>query len=388
VQALVRGDIGSFLAHSPAYGGSLLIRAPFALLSIAWGAGAHTVYASLAAPCLLAAIALGLWLVRFMTVGGRSRGAKALVLVLCTANPLTLLALEIGHPEELLGGVLCVTAVLLASRGRWALAGLALGVAVANKPWALVAVGPVLVALPAQRAQCLGVAGAACGAIMGPFLLLAPSSFVGTSQLAATSTGSIFQPWQLWWFLGHAAPAGAHVQHTIAGADRLAPGWIGAISRPLIVLLPVPLSLFAWRRRSWRAVPLPDAMLLLALLLLLRCMLDPWDSVYYAIPFVLGLVAWQALAGRPPLLAATATVAVMLNHGWMASLATPDAEAIAFAAWSVPLCAFLAFELFGRSAASPHIALRGARELRPAAATAPSEPDAFSRSLSTPSAAS
>jgi len=33
-------------------------------------------------------------------------------------NPVTLYALQLGHPEELLGAVLCVAAVLTAQRGR------------------------------------------------------------------------------------------------------------------------------------------------------------------------------------------------------------------------------------------------------------------------------
>ena len=77
-----------------------------------------------------------------------SRLARGVALGLCVANPLTLRALEIGHPEELLGAVLCVAAVLLAARDRPLWAGLLLGLAIANKQWALLAVGPVLLALP------------------------------------------------------------------------------------------------------------------------------------------------------------------------------------------------------------------------------------------------
>lgn len=385
VQALVHGHLTSFFALSPAYGGSLLARAPFAVVASSLGGGALAVYRSLAVPCLLAAIALALWLVKSMGQDGKPFASRALVLVLCCANPLTLLALEIGHPDALLGGVLCVAAVLLAARDRWALAGLALGVAIANKPWALIAIGPVLIALPANRARCLAVAGSACGALIAPFLLFAPHSFIHASQLAATSTGTIFQPWQLWWFLGHVAPTGAEVQTTLAGADRIPPSWVITISHPLIVALVVPLTALLWRRlprlsarrpagaRAGRAttgsrsaiMAAPrglarwleehrrgpaaetDAMLLLCLLLLLRCMLDPWDNVYYPIPFVLALLVWETLRRRPPVLAAAVTVAVLLNHAWMAIVATPDEQAFAFAAWTLPLAAFLAFRLFG-----------------------------------------
>lgn len=362
VQALVHGHLSSFFALSPSYGGSLLARSPFALTTSLLGGGSLAVYRSLAVPCLLAAIALGLWLVRFMGEHGESFASRALVLVLCCANPLTQLALEIGHPDELLGGVLCIAAVLLAARDRWALAGLALGVAIANKPWALVAIGPVLIALPSHRIRCLTVAGAACGALLAPFLLLAPGSFIHASQLAATTTGQTFQPWQLWWFLGHVAPAGPDVQSTLAGADRVPPSWIVTVSHPLIVLLTIPLTALLWRRlpldaaatrasRLWRLLPrrsaasASDAMLLLCLLLLLRCMLDPWDNIYYPIPFVLALLAWQTLRRRPAWLAAAASVVVMVNHAWMAMFATADEQAFAFAAWSLPLAAFLTMRL-------------------------------------------
>ena len=70
---------------------------------------------------------------------------------LCAANPITLRALDIGHPEELLGAVLCAGAVLAALRGRATLAGVLLGLAMANKAWAVLAIGPVLLALPERR---------------------------------------------------------------------------------------------------------------------------------------------------------------------------------------------------------------------------------------------
>ena len=56
--------------------------------------------------------------------------------MLCyVANPLTLSALEIGHPEELLGAVLCIAAVCaMNDRATWA--AILLGLAIPNKEWA------------------------------------------------------------------------------------------------------------------------------------------------------------------------------------------------------------------------------------------------------------
>src|SRR5207302_3873578 len=59
LDALVHGHLGGFLQLAPAYGGSLVERAPFALLGHLWGGGELAVYRMMALPCLLAAAALG-----------------------------------------------------------------------------------------------------------------------------------------------------------------------------------------------------------------------------------------------------------------------------------------------------------------------------------------
>ena len=42
-----------------------------------------------------------------------------------------------------------------------------------------------------------------------------------------------------------------------------------------------------------------DALLTLAFLLLLRCLLDTWDAVYYPLPFVPALLAWEVSGPSP-----------------------------------------------------------------------------------------
>ena len=74
--ALVAGHVSSFLALAPAYGGSLVERAPFALLPGLWGGGALAVYRMVALPCLLAAAVLGVWLVTRMRTAGAGRLAR------------------------------------------------------------------------------------------------------------------------------------------------------------------------------------------------------------------------------------------------------------------------------------------------------------------------
>ena len=112
----MHGHVHEFLRLAPAYGGSLVERAPFALVPGLWGGGPLAVYRMVALPCLLACAALGVWLVaRMRAEATLDAGARALALAVCVANPVTLRALEVGHPEELLGACLCVAAVLLAA---------------------------------------------------------------------------------------------------------------------------------------------------------------------------------------------------------------------------------------------------------------------------------
>ena len=72
------------------------------------------------------------------------------------------------------------------------------------------------------------------------------------------------------------------------------PAWLAGLTHPAIVLAGIPLGLLFWRRRRrcgartrsacWRCI------------LLLRCVLDPWNNDYYHAPFLLALLAWEALA--------------------------------------------------------------------------------------------
>jgi Glycosyltransferase family 87 len=344
--ALTHGHVLEFLRLAPAYGGSLVERAPFALLPGLWGGGQLAVYRMVALPCLLAAAILGVWLVAQMRARpDGSKLARAVALGICVANPLTLRALEVGHPEELLGGALCVAAVLLAARERPLWAGLALGLAIANKEWALLAVGPVLLALPSRRALCMLSAGAVAALVLTPLALVGSSGFVASTRGAAAPPSSIFQPWQVFWFLGHHGSTVRGLFGEVKVGYRTAPGWVGIVSHPLILAVSLPLTALAWARgRRGRS----DALLLLALLLLLRCVLDTWDTVYYPIPFVLALLAWESLGEqrRPAMLALSSTVLAWVSFQWLPDHVSADAQAAFFLAWTVPLGVGLALRLY------------------------------------------
>jgi hypothetical protein len=372
-EALAHGHLLEFLRLAPAYGGSLVERAPFALLPKLWGGGELAVYRMVALPCLLAAAALGIWLVGRMRSEGRSTFSRAMALGVCVANPLTLRALELGHPEELLGACLCVAAVLLASRDRPLAAALLLGLAVANKEWALLAVGPALLALPAKRRLlCAATAGAVTAIVLAPLMLVSSGGFVAGAHAIATPSATIFQPWQVWWFFGR---HGALV-HGLFGVPkpgyRIGPSWTSEISHPLILALGLTLTVALWlRRRQWRAgggalLSEQNALLALALLFLVRCLLDTWDTVYYLLPFVFALLAYELrrFAQRPPLLALFSTALAWVSFQWLPNHVSADTQAAFFLAWSLPLAVALAIALYapGRSLADEEKLLRQVRK--------------------------
>jgi Glycosyltransferase family 87 len=351
-EALAHGHLSSFLQLAPAYGGSLVERAPFALIPGLWGGGELAVYRMVALPCLLAAAALGVWLLARMRAQGHSTLARAVALGLCVANPLTLSALEVGHPEELLGACLCVAAVLCASRDRPLWAGVLLGLAIANKEWALLAIGPVLLTLPAKhRLRCLASAGAIATAVLLPLTLSASGGFAASAQNVAVAKTSIFQPWQIWWFFGYHGPSVYGLFGMPLVDYRTGPAWAGVISHPLIVAVGFALAGALWLRqgRSARGISERDALLLLAVALLLRCLLDTWNTGYYMLPCMLALLAWEVSGARrrPPVLTLVGVVLPWIClHELSAHGGNPDLQAVLFLAWTLPLAAALSLRLY------------------------------------------
>jgi hypothetical protein len=341
--ALSHGDISGFFASIPAYGGALIVRAPFAGVTALLGGGELAIYRAVSIPCLLAVAWLALAIVRRMGRRGCPASSRAIVLALCVANPVTFRALEIGHPEELLCAVFAIGAVLTAADGRTIVTGLLLGLALATKAWAVLAIGPVLLALPARRLAALAIAGAVAAVVLAPIVLFAPH--VAALTTAATSTGTAFQPWQIFWFLGDPG-------HVVLGGDgvpkpwgyRVAPEALLPLTHPFIAALVVPATLaWAWLRRGDARAGGEQLLALLALLFLLRCVLDPWNNVYYALPFLLALTAWEGLCrrDRPPVLALVATVLVWATFQWAPDALSPDMQCVFYLAWALPLAVWL-----------------------------------------------
>ena len=362
-EALSAGDVTAFFSQVPAYGGSLVLRAPFAAVTAALGGGELAVYRAVSIPGVVALGVLGVMLVRRMAARGRPAGGRALVFGLCVLNPITVHALEIGHPEELLCAALAIGALLAAIDGRAVPSAVLLGLAVATKMWAVLAIGPVLLALPDRRVLVLAGAGAVTIAVLAPIMLIGGATT--TLVTGASTTGHIFVPWQVFWFLGESG-------HVVIGGNglpkpdgyRVPPEWLSPLTHPFIAFLVVPLSL-GWARVR-RATPRfggEQLLLLLALLLLLRCVLDPWNVVYYELPFLIALLAWEALCRpeRPPVIALTATALTWLTFQRAPELLSPDMQCVLFLAWSLPLAVWLARTAFASGGARADSRARPAR---------------------------
>ena len=324
-RALIHGHVGSFFQLAPAYVGSLILRAPFALLAGAFGADKQGIYIATALPCLFAGSWLGVWWARerWRLAGG---GSLFSLLVLCALNPVVILCLSFGHPEDVLGGALCVAAVLMSARGRAGWAGVLAGLAVVNKSWGLVVVPIVLISRPAGRRRATLAMIVTTAAVMVPALLLRQ---VGSASSAAATLGSTVGdnfPSQLLYWFGQKSFVVQHAHYLIVAAAVVA-------------------ALIWWRRKAL-APPQEasrQALLLLAMVLLLRAALDPEDNIYYHVPFLMAMMAYEQ--GRMPRLTILATaVLVAIIPPWYHLSATQTS--IAYTATVLPLLIWMALHLY------------------------------------------
>ena len=322
ITSLAHGRIHDFVGDQAQMGPlSLLVRAPLAALA---GPSSIWAYRLGAFACLLAVVVLGTVLTRR---AGSAHAAIAAALLI--VNPVSLDALRLGHPEERFGSALCVIALLLA-RNRPIASGIALGAALATKQWALIAVAPVLLAAPREsRARLALTAGAAAAAVVLPFALADPHAFLASLRHPAFGVAEM-RTGNLW---GWAAITN-HI--TLGAGDAVTaytvPQWLQHVAHPLVALLTLGIGVAALRTR--RAI---DPLALLALLMLLRCALDPWNHAYYHAPFLAALVAWEVLeARRAPWLAAAC--AAFLGVVFRLSLPVSD---VLYVLWALPVAVWL-----------------------------------------------
>ena len=326
VDALARGDFWDAVEQQPNMGPfSVVLRAPFVAVAHAFGAGDLVSYRVGAVPCVAAAALLGAALVKYFPSSARPRALGLLVVLLAVATPQAADAIELGHPEELLGAAMCVGAVVAGMRGRLVWAALLLGLAIATKQWALLAVGPTILAVGRPHWWRVTVAaGGIVAVLMLPALLANHERLEAATREAASAPAKV--NYQSWWYL----------------LDRDLPAWLPQLTKPAIVLSAIPLTLLAYRRGNGARRALP----LLALLFLLRCVLDTQTNAYYHVPLLLALLAWDMQMRRLLPYATLAVVGLLvLTNSYLASPTELYAASVFYFAWTAGLAAYLVMAL-------------------------------------------
>jgi Glycosyltransferase family 87 len=351
IDALVRGDFHAFFSEQQPMGPfSLLLRAPLAGLSWLLGDGGQLARYRLGSfACLLAAALLALWLARTMARRGMPWTAWAIVPIGVLVNPLTYQALNWGHPEEVLAAALCTAGVLAAAHNRGVPAGLLLGCALATKPWAVLAVPVALVAAPsgAVRMRLAAAAVPVAGALLAPMFLLDPDRFLAVQHGVGTGadlTNKVTAA-NVWFPFADASTARGIDPHGLftTTTQYSLPTWVAAVSRLAVVAVAVAVPLaFARRGRGGE-----DALAVLALVLLVRCLLDPMSFSYHHVPFLVALVAWEALRRRVPVASIATFAAVIVTQELVAPARDATLVNVFYLTWTVPLASYLAWVTVG-----------------------------------------
>jgi RsiW-degrading membrane proteinase PrsW (M82 family) len=346
---LAGGDLGAFLADQPLMGlVSLLLRAPVVALVRLFDSGMLTEYRAGAIPCVLAGALLGVVLARRMAARGAATALQAAVVVaLAAAGPVVYDSLVYGHPEEPLGAALCVGALLAARDSRPILGGVLLGLAMATKQWAIMAFLPVVLAAPVARVRLGAVAIGVAAVLTVPPMLADLGDYMAMQKGAAGAGGGV-SPANLWWPFSPTR----HIQvfdgvAWVTVEDRWLPGHLMRVPHPLLVLVGFAVSALFWlrERRGHRSL---DPMALLALVFLIRCMLDPLTNVYYHAPFLFALLAWETERRRGmPLLTLLASAVLWFTWNTVAGLHEPALTNAVYLAWALPMTALLVARVFG-----------------------------------------
>ena len=204
--------------------------------------------------------ALAIVLRRQMTALGRPAAAIGLVTIVALLNTGVFRSVHWGHPEEFLAGALCVGAVLAALRDRAIAAALLLGLAVATKQWAVIAIVPVLLAAAGagSRLALVGtdrtrVHAADDPARARPFVSVHKDA---VRRRRGREPAERLVPVRL-------SAAARRARRIGSGFLYEIPARLAMITHPAIVLLGIPLGALFWRRRH--LLRREDALGLLAL---------------------------------------------------------------------------------------------------------------------------
>jgi hypothetical protein len=360
IDALARGNLHEAAVNFPLAGPAwLLIATPFD--AAVFNADLRTIYLVTALPAVAIYVGAVLWLRRLVERAGKPSNTALALTLLLLVNTAVVRAVHWGHPEEIMCAALLLCAALAASRTHWLVTAVLLGLAVATKQWAVLGALPVICAAPRARFAIAAVAAAVVVLLTAPFVIAAPHRLADVAR--ATTNPQRFwdrganyhhetrisAPDVIWPF----AERRHEVRHGLRVRSGVVPDWVVQASHALIALLVLPLVWFGWRNS--RAGP--DRWLgVLALIFMLRCLLEPVNFDYYHVAALLFLGAWEGLTRRSaPLLTGILVIGLGITFtATESSLAALYHHAAfmnaTYLAWMLPLTAWVAW-----------VQLRGAR---------------------------
>jgi hypothetical protein len=321
LDALTSGHVGRAIENQPLMGSfSILLRAPFVAVTHAAGGDASLRYQAGAVPCLAIAGLLGVALGKWRGAQSGPRGVRVLFVLIAVANSASAAAIAFGHPEEALGAALAVAAVALAWREQTTAAAVTLGLALATKQWAVLAIAPALLAAkPKQRLRLAALAGALAAVLTLPFIASNIGAFSRVSRQAA-GAGSVVDPATWWFWVGTPFPH-----------------WLSSSVHPAIALSAVPFALISLRRGRGHG----DALPILALAFLMRCVLDPANNEYYHLPLLLALLAWEAVERRVIPYVTLVTAACLFVTFRYVTTASGTSLSVVYVTWTIVLALYL-----------------------------------------------
>jgi hypothetical protein len=342
ISALLHGNLAGAARHQPVIGlTSILWRAPFVALASIFNSRMMLGYQFGVFACALVVGLLGAVVAGRAHARGQTWAIALGAVVLMVLSPLTIGARLGGHPEELLAGALCVGAVLAGTDEKPVLAGALLGLALGTKEWTVVAVVPVFIACRTGRVRMLAVAGA----VGGPLALALPAADPAAFSSAAKLIGNLNEVSMLswWWPFSVSHTVTVHVIGGSATAtSHVLP--FGLTRTTVFWLIPAVSAFVGWcftRARTDRDPA--DVLGLLALVLLLRCTLDPSNVSYYHVPFVLALLAWETITRRGLPLVSLVTIAGIWGLEYHVFATTP--LVIGYLTMTLGLTAYLGIAL-------------------------------------------
>jgi hypothetical protein len=193
------------------------------------------------------------------------RRTRMLLAVLFVVPAWTVLAVRWGHLDDVLATAAAVGAVVALCRARPVVAGLALGLAMASKPWAVGFV-PLLLALPRHRARAAAAAIATAAAAWLPFVLGDAGTTAALHPRVALVPGSGL--------------------HALGVRGSIVPAW----GRTAQLLLAPAAALAVAISRRWAGV--------LLVAVAVRLALDPQDNAYYIGSAAMAAVVFDLLGTR------------------------------------------------------------------------------------------